>query len=68
MRNRPPVVDGDGNVYYVGSRSIHGLRPDGTEMWSVDTVDEFQSGPVLGRAVLYAATRQGRIFAIGGCP
>jgi len=68
MRNRPPVVDGDGNVYYVGSRSIHGLRPDGTEMWSVDTVDEFQSGPVLGRAVLYATTRQGRIFAIGGCP
>jgi outer membrane protein assembly factor BamB len=68
MRNRPPVVDGDGNVYYVGRFAIHGLRPDGTEMWKVETADDFQSGPVLARARLYAATRQGNVVAIGGCP
>lgn len=68
MRNRPPVIDGDGNVFYVGRYTIHGLRPDGTEMWRVDTGDDFQSAPVLARARLYAATRQGKLFAIGGCP
>lgn len=68
MRNRPPVIDSDGNVFYVGRFAVLGVRPDGVEMWRVDTEDDFQSAPVLGRDRLYAATRRGMIYAIGGCP
>lgn len=65
--NVPPVIDVDGNVYFVGWRSIASLAPDGSLRWKLPVGDDFQAGPILGRDRLYAGTRNGLLFAVGGC-
>lgn len=32
-----PIIDPAGNLYFVSWRTVHSLRPDGTERWSFDT-------------------------------
>jgi outer membrane protein assembly factor BamB len=68
FRNTPPVIDANGNVYVAAENTLYAFRPNGTQLWQIDSRDAFSSAPILGDGRLYAGTRNGTVYAVGDCP
>ena len=61
------LVDKEGYVYFGGrDKKIYCLSPDGQQIWSYETGDHVDSGPVLGPdGTLYVGSDDGRLYAFG---
>ncbi|HZR83247.1 MAG TPA: PQQ-binding-like beta-propeller repeat protein [Candidatus Binatia bacterium] len=67
-RNTPPIVDAAGNVYLAVRKALYGFGPNGNALFTKETPAPFASSPILANGLLYAATVDGTVYAMGGCP
>jgi len=64
----PLVIDVDGIIYFVSksNKKIIAFYPDGTEKWSYEFTEEITASPIIDEnGILYVATNDGKIWAIG---
>jgi outer membrane protein assembly factor BamB len=67
-RNTPPVIDANGNVYFVTKKQLFAFDKNGNQLFMIATPRQFESAPILASGRLYVGSVDGTVTAIGDCP